>query len=45
MPGRADAQIKPVILEAKAVEKYGTGQALVERASGSEVEGADYLGM
>jgi hypothetical protein len=45
MPGWTDAQIEPLILEPKAVEKYGTGQALVERALGTEMEGADYLGM
>ena len=45
MPGWADAQIKPVVLEAEAVEKYGTGQALAGGAQGAEMEGADYLGM
>lgn len=45
MPGWADAEIKPVILEAEAVEKYGTGQALAGGARSAEMEGAGYLGM
>jgi hypothetical protein len=45
MPGWADAKIKPVVLEAEAVEKYGTGQAVVDGAQGTEMEGAGYLGM
>lgn len=45
MSGRSDAQIKPVVLEAKAVEKYGTGQALLVSTQEIAMEGAGRLGM
>ena len=45
MPGWADAEIKPAVLEGKAPEEHSTGQALIGGTQDVAMEGACRLGV